>query len=148
MSREINPPLEILRRFLFVLCVAGLLSSSLYLLIAVAGSRWPQIINALLAVTISVLFFLAGNRFFNFSGLARSFPTGEQEEDIPDTLKTETVNLLQDIANPHIDWMTRHELRKKLAGIIRQEPRLLDLYGKEIRNAHPFFSGKPLKNNR
>jgi len=148
MSREINPPQEILRRVLFVLCVTGLLCSSIYLLITIAGNRWPQIINALLAVTTSVFFFLAGNRFFNFAALARSFPTGEQEQDIPDALKTETVNLLQDIANPHIDWMTRHELRKKLGGIIRLEPRLLDLYGKEIRNAHPFFSGKPLKNNR
>ncbi len=148
MSSELNPPREMLRRFLFVVCMAGGLASGIFLLTALASRQPTHIFLGLLAVAASILLYFVGHHSFDFSGLAASFPVGQDETGIADDLHQELETLLRDIDNPETNWMTRHELRKELANIVNKEPRLLDLYGKEIRNAHPFFSGKSLKNSR
>ena len=147
MHRQINPPKEIARRFIFVLCLISCFASAVYLLVALAGQQPGEIILGLLAIGASALFYYTGRHFLDFARLASSFPAGEQEEDIPDDLRTTTEKVLRAIADPDTDWMIRHELRKKLAVIIQEDPRLLDLYGKEIRSAHPFPSRKPLQND-
>ena len=145
MSRELNPPREILRRFLFLVCMAGSLAAGIFLLIAFAGRQADQIFLALLAMGACVLSFFIGHRLFNFSGLAASFPVGGEETDIDEDVRQELEALLHDIDDPETNWMTRHELRKKLANFIQKEPRLLELYGSKIRNAYPFSAGKSLK---
>lgn len=146
MSRELNPPREMLRRFFFVVCLAGDLAAGIFLLTALASRQPTNIFLALLAVAASILLYFVGHRSFDFSGLAASFPVGQEETDIADDLRQELENLLRGIDNPETNWMTRHELRKELANVVSKEPHLLELYGKEIRNAHPFSAGKPQKN--
>ena len=147
MHREINPPKEIARRLLFVLCLLSSLSSVVYLLIALAGQQGGKIVLGLMAIGASALFYLSGRRYLDFDRLASSFPAAaDQQGDIPDAVRTAAEEILHNIADPDTDWMTRHELRKKLAAIIQQEPRLLDLYGREISRAYPYPSRKPLKN--
>lgn len=114
-------------------------------MIAFAGRQSDQIFLALLAVGACVLSFFIGHRLFNFSGLAASFPVGGEETDIDEDVRQEFEALLHDIDDPDTNWMTRHELRKKLANFIQKEPRLLELYGSEIRSAYPFSAGKSLK---
>jgi hypothetical protein len=148
MSRELNPPREILRRLLFVVCMAGGLAAGIFLLMALASRQPDRIFMALLTVGASILSFFIGHRSFNFSGLTATFPVGGEEPDIDIDVRQELEALLQDIDDPDTNWMTRHELRKKLANFIQKEPRLLDLYGSEIRSAYPFSAGRSLKNDR
>ena len=149
MPRELNPPKEILHRVLFVVCITGGLAAGIFLLMALAGRQIGQILLALLAVGGSALLYRFGQRHFDFDRLAASFPAeGTEESDIPGEVRKELETLLRDIDNPATNWMTRHELRKRLAVVIRQEPRLLDLYGREISSAYPFHAGKPLKNDQ
>ena len=147
MSRELNPPREILRRFIFVVIVAGALAAGIYLLLALVGLQPEKIFIGLLAVGASLLAYISGHRSFDFSGLAASFPAGTEDSDIPGEMRQELETLLGQIDNPDTNWMTRHELRKKLAVLVQQEPRLLDLYGREISSAYPFYADKPLKND-
>jgi len=148
MHREMNSPAEMVRRLLFVLCMISVVSSVIFLLVALAGQQTGKIALAFLSAGASLLFYFAGRRYFDFTRLASSFPYGEREEEIPAELRSAAEEILHEIADPATDWMTRHELRKKLAAIIQQEPRLLDLYGREIGDAHPYPFHKPLKNDR
>ena len=148
MSRELNSPREILRRFLFVACLAGGLAAAIFLLLALVSQQPWKIFQAVLAVAASVLLYFFGRHNFDFSRLAASFPAGEEESDLPGEVREELETLLRDIDNPATNWMTRHDLRKRLAVIIRQEPRLLELYGREISSAFPYPAGKPLKNDQ
>ena len=138
MNREINPPKEIAKRLLFVLCLISCFGSAAYLLIALAGQQPGEILFGLLALGISGLFYFSGRHFLDFSRLASSFPAGEEGDDISDDLRTSTEKILDEIADPETDWMTRHDLRRKLALLLSEEPRLKDLYRQQIIEAHPF----------
>ena len=148
MSRETRTSREIARRFLFVACLAGVLATGIFLLLALSARQPVQIFLALLATCASIMLCAVSHRTFDFTRLASPFPAKAEGTDIAQDVLHELQALLLDIYNPDTNWMIRHESRKKLASIIRREPRLLDLYGSEIRRAYPFFAGKPLKNDR
>ena len=135
MAREINPPDEILRRVIFVvylLCWTGMVITAT---IGLLQHRLGLLSAAVLLLGASLFLKVYGERYFEFHRLAKSFPTGNRIDEIPQELRKEVESLFKRF-NSSADWQERQEIRLQLAALVKKEALLLEVYEDKISAVH------------
>jgi len=139
MHRQLNEPAEIRRRLLFVFYLGCWIAAILLAVIGIARGHLFYLTCALVLGGICLLFKNQGERFLQFKRLARSFPYGDTEDDLPDTLRTEVENIFRAF-HENQDWQQRLELRRKLTILVQEKPELMQIYPEEISAINPKLS--------
>jgi len=138
VAREINSPDEIVRRLLYVVYLGLVVVALVAGVLGVAQHRLDYLGLMLLAGVTALVFRAYGRRRFDFVRLANSFPYGSRDEfDLPAELLAAVEELLAAGAGCGNDWIRRQELRGQLRTLLRDEPGLWRLYGREIETVFP-----------
>lgn len=136
MHRQLNEPAEIRRRLLFVFYIGCWIAAILLAVIGIARGHFFFFIDALLLGGICLFCKKQGERFLQFKRLARSFPYGDAQDDIPDTLRTQVESIFRAF-HQNQDWQKRLELRRKLTALVKERPELMEIYPEEISAINP-----------
>jgi hypothetical protein len=142
MDRELNPPDEIIRRLIFVIYLAGWLTAVTLLVIGIDRHRFWYVSIGLSIGVLNMFLRRFGKKNLEFNRLAKSFPFGTKEDEVPLQLRAEMQNILQTYQDNNINWRKRQDLREKLTKLVDQEPRILEAYGNQIYAVHPRLKEK------
>lgn len=148
MSRELNPPLEIFRRIVFILYLASYTGVFVLGVMGLAKSYPPYLAAAAILGLAVFLIKRFGDRCLDFKRLAGSFPYGNRHEDIPLEIRVEAEQLFTDFNATGSSWQKRQELRKRLAQLVAEQPQLFEAYGRKITAVDPTLTAEKQRTKR
>jgi len=134
--RQLNEPAEIRRRLFFVLYLACWIATVLLFVIGIVRGHLFYIAYSLVLGGICLVFKKKGESFLQFKRLARSFPYGDAQDDLPAPLRTQVENIFRAF-HENQDWQQRLELRRKLTSLVKEKPELMEIYPEEISAINP-----------
>lgn len=143
MKREINPPAEIVRRLLFVIYLFCWIFTILLGVRGLAQGRADYLAAAGISCLAGLVLKAFGYQSLEFGRLARSFPSGSPQDEIPAPLRKEVEELFREFSANERDWIKRQEMRRRLARLVELYPRLRDAYAGEIATVH---ASLPIRN--
>ncbi len=136
MHRQLNEPSEIGRRFLFVFYIGCCITAIILGVMGLVKGDIPYFGGAALLGGVCFLFKKHGENQLHFKRLARSFPYGDAEDNLPDPIRKQVKSIFKAFHENH-DWQQRLELRRKLTEMIHETPELLEIYPEEISAIKP-----------
>lgn len=142
MHREFNSPTEIRRRLIFVLFLSCCICTLVMGVIGLVKGRLSLTLLALLSGGCSVLLKQYGEQALEFQRLARSFPFGIPEDELPEDLRLQLETLFEEFHSEKNDWQKRVEIRNRLAKMVKKNPDILNVYPAEIKAVHPKLKGQ------
>lgn len=142
MHREINPPDEILRRLIYLVYLALLVSTAVLGVLAFVQSRTDYLALCLILCFASMQFKQYGKRHLDFERLFKSFPYGERGNYISPALREEIERIIMEFETADLDWVQRQELRQRLTELIEEDVRIFELFSEEIASIHPALAAK------
>ena len=83
-----------------------------------------------------------GEKHLHFQRLSKSFPHGTPADELLPNLRNQVEKLLKELNTPNTNWIRRQELRNELMKLIKDEPKVLDVYKSEISSTLPSIIAK------
>jgi hypothetical protein len=142
MHRELNTRAEIVRRLIYIIYLGGMVTAISLGLVALLQAHKSNLAIAAGLGLLTLLLKCYGDRHLDFPRLSKSFPCGSPLDEIPDSLQVELEELCQEFWAKDAPWTRRQELRNRLAALVEQEPRLLEVYRDEITAILPNLRGR------
>ncbi len=137
MHRELNQPVEIIRRLLFIAYLIGWVTTILLAAIGLVQGRFPLLALSAVLLSCCLIFKQHGERSLHFKRLARSFPFGDPEDELSTDLRQRLENLFAEFHATTNDWQKRQQLRHELAILLKENPEIAKIFPREIAAIHP-----------
>jgi hypothetical protein len=136
MRHELNTPLEMLKRLVYVLYVGCLFIGFLFGIMGLLGGHSDALVAATILAGSATFLRYIGVRRLEFARLALSFPMGGPGDTLSKETRTQFENLISAF-HANEDWANRQAIRHRIATLVRQHPPLIDVFGKAIAEVHP-----------
>lgn len=135
--REINSPREMFRRFMYVMYLGGI-SSAFILGLQGLGMMDPVRLGvAVFLIVSSWIIRRTGLRQWQFRRLAKSFPFGCNEDELPDYVCREMELLFERFTEDVRNITERQKIRRRVDELIEKDSRILHVFREKIAVINP-----------